>query len=118
MRLAATITAAVSLFLPASVAAHWKPGIHNTRHAINLAFCGRSNSYCYPSAQAWIVSGCESGHSVWARNGQFLGLFQMGSWERSTFGHGWNPWAQAFAAARYFVASGRDWSPWQCRPWM
>ena len=24
---------------------------------------------------------------------------------------------QALAAHRYFVRSGRDWSPWSCKPW-
>jgi hypothetical protein len=67
--------------------------------------------------QAVRVSRCESGLTIGAHNGQYLGLFQMGSWERSTYGHGWNPWAQARAAWRYFVASGKDWSPWSCKPW-
>ena len=70
------------------------------------------------AAGAIDVARCETGgtFSVYARNGQYLGLFQMGSWERATYGHGWTPWEQARAAYRYFVASGRDWSPWQCRP--
>lgn len=68
--------------------------------------------------QAYSVARCETGgtFSVYASNGQYLGLFQMGSWERATYGHGWTPIEQARAAWRYFVASGRDWSPWQCRP--
>jgi hypothetical protein len=67
--------------------------------------------------QALAVARCESGLSVWAQNGQYLGLFQMGSSERSLYGHGATPYAQAIAAHRYFLASGRDWSPWQCKPW-
>jgi hypothetical protein len=67
--------------------------------------------------QALAVARCESGLSTWARNGQYLGLFQMGSNERATYGHGSTPHAQAVAAHRYFVASGRDWSPWGCKPW-
>lgn len=67
--------------------------------------------------QAVAVARCESGLSVWARNGQYLGLFQMGSWERRTYGHAWNAWEQSRAALRYFRASGRDWSPWSCKPW-
>jgi hypothetical protein len=62
------------------------------------------------------VSWCESRFRTTARNGQYLGLFQMGSWERSRFGHGDDPWAQARAARRYFLTSGRDWSPWSCKP--
>lgn len=70
-------------------------------------------------SQAVAVARCETGgtFSVYARNGQYLGLFQMGDYARSRYGHGWNPWAQARAAHRYYVDSGRDWSPWQCRPW-
>jgi hypothetical protein len=98
--------------------AHYQPGHHNTRHAINLAFCGKSNSYCGASSEAWQVARCETGGtmSVWANNGQYLGLFQMGSYARSAYGHSVNPWGQARAAHRYYVASGRDWSPWECKP--
>ena len=66
--------------------------------------------------QAVRVASCESGLTIGATNGQYLGLFQMGSYARSTYGHSWNAWGQARAAYRYFVASGRDWSPWSCRP--
>lgn len=69
------------------------------------------------AAQAQVVASCESGHSVYAQNGQYLGLFQMGESERSKYGHGSTPLAQAKAAYRYFTASGFDWSPWQCKPW-
>jgi hypothetical protein len=41
----------------------------------------------------------------------------MGSSERQLFGHGVSALAQARAAYRYFVRSGRDWSPWSCKPW-
>jgi hypothetical protein len=66
--------------------------------------------------EAISVARCESGLVVGAQNGQYLGLFQMGSSERSIYGHGSSAWAQARAASRYFVASGRDWSPWSCKP--
>jgi len=67
--------------------------------------------------QALAVSKCESGHSIHAHNGQYLGLFQMGESERKTYGHGSTAYEQAVAAKRYFIASGRDWSPWSCKPW-
>ena len=67
--------------------------------------------------EALAVSRCESGLSTDAQNGQYLGLFQMGSTERRLFGHGPTAAEQAAAAHRYFVASGRDWSPWSCKPW-
>jgi hypothetical protein len=70
--------------------------------------------YC---GQALRVARCESHLRVTARNGQYLGLFQMGSSERRRFGHGATAYKQATAAHRYFVLSGRDWSPWSCKPW-
>jgi hypothetical protein len=66
---------------------------------------------------AVAVARCESRLQTWARNGQYLGLFQMGSTARSLFGHGPSAEEQARAAHRYFVASGRTWGPWTCKPW-
>jgi hypothetical protein len=69
---------------------------------------------------AWEVAKCEGGSPVpfvYAQNGQYLGEFQMGSGERSRYGHSHTALGQAVAAYRYFVASGRDWSPWECKPW-
>lgn len=76
------------------------------------AICTVFGSYCQ---EALAVAWCESRHSTKAQNGQYLGLFQMGSYERRLFGHGASARAQALAAHRYFVRSGRDWSPWSCR---
>jgi len=68
------------------------------------------------ASQAISVAWCESRLKTWASNGQYLGLFQMGSTPRSLYGHGSTAIEQARAAKRYFDRSGRDWSPWQCRP--
>jgi hypothetical protein len=76
------------------------------------AICDVFGSYCQ---EAIAVAWCESRLQPTAENGQYRGLFQMGSNERSLFGHGSTPHAQARAAHRYFVVSGRDWSPWGCR---
>ena len=76
--------------------------------------CDVFGRYC---DQALQVARCESGLRTTAQNGQYLGLFQMGSAERSLFGHGASAEAQAKAAWRYFTRSGRDWSPWSCKPW-
>ncbi len=65
--------------------------------------------------QAIKVAYCESRLQTTARNGQYLGLFQMGSWERRKYGHGPTALQQARSAFRYFKATGRDWSPWSCR---
>lgn len=67
-------------------------------------------------ADALRVSWCESRWTTTARNGQYLGIFQMGSWERRTFGHGSTAEAQARGAYRYFVRTGRTWRPWSCKP--
>lgn len=102
--------------------AHWQPGTHNAIHAINLAFCGKSNKTCQDGNEAVVVAKCESaqywsqGRPQEAKNGQYLGMFQMGKDERRDYGHGPDPWKQAWAARRYFVASGKDWSPWECQP--
>jgi hypothetical protein len=76
------------------------------------AICRVFGGYC---REAVNVAWCESRLSTTAQNGQYLGLFQMGESERRIFGHGPTAHAQALAAHRYFVASGRDWSPWGCR---
>lgn len=76
------------------------------------AICGVFGRYC---RQAIDVAWCESRLQTSARNGQYLGMFQMGSSERRLFGHGPTAHAQAVAAHKYFVLSGRDWSPWGCR---
>jgi hypothetical protein len=67
--------------------------------------------------EALRVAHCESRLRLEAHNGQYLGLFQMGVSERRRFGHGVTAYRQAQAAHRYFVLSGRDWSPWSCKPW-
>ena len=76
------------------------------------AICSVFGSYC---EEAVAVAWCESRLSPTAENGQYRGLFQMGSHERSLFGHGNTAHDQSVAAHRYFVRSGRDWSPWACR---
>ncbi|HJR95570.1 MAG TPA: hypothetical protein VJ807_09050 [Gaiellaceae bacterium] len=76
------------------------------------AICSVFGSYC---EEAVAVAWCESRLEPTAQNGQYRGLFQMGSHERSLFGHGSTAHDQSLAAHRYFVRSGRDWSPWACR---
>lgn len=71
------------------------------------------------ATEAHKVASCESGHSIWAVNGQYVGVFQMGYTERKTYGWyeaGAAPYTQVKSAWNYFVASGRDWSPWDCQP--
>lgn len=76
---------------------------------------------------ALTVAGCETGHtldsvsaSLGAANGQFLGIFQLGNWERSAFAIWRGTYRyetvidQVMAAHRYFLSNG--WQPWQCLP--
>lgn len=74
-------------------------------------------SYVFGShaAEAINVAGCESHFSVYATNGQYLGMFQMGDYARGKYGHSNTPYGQAVAAHKYFMDSG--WSPWECKPW-
>jgi hypothetical protein len=78
------------------------------------AICAVFKGHC---GEALAVARCESNFSTQAQNGQYLGLFQMGSFARGEYGHGSSALTQARAAYRYFVESGRDWSPWTCKPW-
>jgi hypothetical protein len=106
---------ALGLLLSALQArAHFKPNTeHNRRHAIVKAFC-HSYKPCSLGAKALNVAYCESGPNLWpyASNGQHLGMFQFGSFARSTYGFSWSPWEQARAAHRYWRVSG--WAPWEC----
>lgn len=71
-------------------------------------FTGR---LCTPALN---VAWCESTLRTTARNGQYRGMFQMGSSERARFGHGRTAMKQARAAKRYHNLSG--WRPWACSP--
>jgi hypothetical protein len=63
--------------------------------------------------KALAVARCESRFYVGAWNGQFFGVFQMGSAERARFGgSSLDPWDQVRAAYRYYRLAG--WSPWEC----
>lgn len=71
------------------------------------------------ASQALSVARCESGLSVYATNGQYVNLFQMGYHERQTYG--WHvAGSPAIVAARsaynYFRASGYRWTAWACQP--
>lgn len=110
MRLIVPMVLAAAFLVPAATAA--EPDGYRERNS--RVICAVFGKYC---GQALRVATCESGLTEWARNGQYLGLFQMGSYARARYGHAWNPWTQARAAFRYFVDSGRDWSPWACKPW-
>ncbi len=102
MRKTLTLTVVLSAFLvPAAQAG-------SSEQAIRSVF-GRYGQ------QAVNVARCESGLRTWASNGQYLGLFQMGSWARSRFGHGADAYTQARAAYAYFRVNGYSWrGAWSC----
>lgn len=62
--------------------------------------------------KALEVAWCESRWYVGARNGQYHGLFQMGRYARSKYGHGPDALTQALAAHAYYLDAG--WRPWTC----
>ncbi len=64
------------------------------------------------SPEALLVARRESGFDVRAHNGQYLGIFQMGSSERARFATiGYSTaYQQIVAAHNYFLVSG--WGPW------
>jgi hypothetical protein len=100
------------LVLAGPARAHNVPGSrHNRVHAINYAFCHTLRP-CSLGWQAVRVAECESHLWPYAHNGQYLGMFQMGSYARSTFGFSWSPWQQARDAFQYWSVSG--WTPWTC----
>ena len=79
-----------------SVRAAHQRTIARLRSSPVKAICHVFRNYC---DEALRVARCESGYRTSAQNGQYLGMFQ------------------ARAAYRYFVRTGRDWSPWSCKPW-
>jgi len=92
---------------------------HHFREYVELrdpknAICHVFGNYC---SEALTVSWCESRHDIWADNGQYLGLFQMGEYARSMYGHSNTALGQARSAYAYFSRSGYDWSPWACKPY-
>ncbi len=101
---------------------------HNSRH---VAACNATTSafaaidcvwpaHLAPTAKR--LADCEStasdpsphpNNGVWAGNGEYLGLFQMGSSERAahgTYGRGSAPIVQARAG--YSLYRSRGWQPW------
>lgn len=104
MKLALTAAAVVLLF---AFPAQASTGTSTNESVIRSVF----GKY---GAQAVAVARCESGSNVYAMNGQYEGLFQMGSYARTRYGHAWNAWAQARSAFAYFRDSGYRWTAWSC----
>jgi hypothetical protein len=117
LRAIATIVAALVLVPSAGAVVCHRPTDHDFyrlqheyprfRHALVRTFGPRWR-------EAAIVSFGEGSWHSWAANGQYEGTFQMGSSERTLYGHGPTLEAQVRAAHRYWLRSG--WSPWDCKP--
>lgn len=94
----------------------------DVRYAIRLIFRGPGDpNYAHAGSaaeQAIRVAWCESRWTTYDSNGQYKGAFQMGSGERAEYGVGAYATAveQVRSAYRMFVAAGRSWGRWQCRP--
>lgn len=110
MRKAAAITAIIGSTLFSASSVEGSGGKLSYYESAKRAVCfyfGDKNC-----DQAMKIVKCETGGTYWpwVSNGQYLGIFQMGSSERAKYGHGNNVWAQAKAAYHYFLDAG--WGPW------
>jgi hypothetical protein len=92
---------------------YWRQELNRCNEARSASpatiICRIFGSEC---SNAIRVARCESHLYVGAHNGQFLGLWQMGSWARARYGHGPDALTQTRAAHRYFLDAG--WGPWEC----
>ncbi len=104
MRIALAAAAAMLLF---AVPAHAGSSNESAIRAVFGAY----------GSQAVAVARCESGLRTSAQNGQYLGLFQEGTYARSRYGFGWDAYSQARSAFAYFRDSGYSWRAWTCRPY-
>lgn len=123
------VVAVVTLATAAVAEAHYKPGSHNALHAIAKTWCGKDKLVyvpgsglmppCYTGKQAARVARCEASARYWytrpqeAKNGQYLGMFQMGHWARGRYGHGPSVWHQARAAYKNWRENGWQ-NQWEC----
>lgn len=84
----------------------WRPTV---TYAFRLASAVTGVSYWHLRSVAW----CESTYNPFARNGRYLGLFQLG-W--SPFGlDPFDPIANALSAAMTVRHDG-SWRQWECKP--
>lgn len=87
-----------------------RASLHPRPVAVPDVICAVFGDAC---SKALSVASCESHYSVYATNGQYHGIFQMGERERARFGGStFDVWEQVRAAYAYYRIAG--WSPWQC----
>ena len=85
--------------------------VSSSQGSVPSIICSVFGSAC---SEAVAVARCESGFSTTAVNGQYLGIFQMGSSERATYatiGYA-TAYEQIVAAHNYYAIAG--WGPWAC----
>lgn len=83
-------------------------------------------SFDWPCAEATAVAygptaNCPHGESTgnpYARNGQYLGLYQLASHWFSYYGYDVNDWADPWtnAAVAFALYEDSGWQPWSCAP--
>jgi len=92
----------------------------DVRYAIRLVFQGPGDPrYPYDAKeQAIRVAWCESNWTTTDKLGQYEGVFQMGYSERAQYavGNYATIVEQVRSGYRMFVAAGRSWTRWACRP--
>lgn len=107
----------------------WANGLWNNRQKVarrNLAELRRSTSPSVVPRLICVVFGpaeCSEGRRIawgesrdetWAANGQYLGLFQLGSGERASYATiGYSSAYQQIVAAHNLYRA-RGWEPWTC----
>jgi hypothetical protein len=65
-------------------------------------------------AEALHIARRESGFTISAQNGQYLGLFQMGSGERAAYAKAGYSTAYQQSVAAHNLWLARGWEPWTC----
>src|SRR6188472_775723 len=116
------VVAVVMLIFAVSASAqNQSPTQHRLKQVITYTFCG-SLKPCKRGNDAIKVADCESSgkpHHIWpwARNGQYLGFFQMGEFARDYVKKKgvpwrWGIWQQARSASK--LQRDLGWSQWDC----
>jgi hypothetical protein len=79
--------------------------------SVQTIICRVFGSQCQ---EALYIAYRESRYSIHAVNGQYLGLFQMGSGERSAYATAGYATAYEQTVAAHNLYRARGWEPWTC----
>lgn len=74
-------------------------------------------SYSWPCGTALAIMWCESSGNPAARNGRYLGLFQVGDFHFGTYGYDLALWSDPATnvAIAYRLWRDSGWGPWECK---